>query len=71
MLARGSYIDYSCLLFTNNLQVALPPNPHFILFLDKKNEARKIKTKRILRALTKVQEFLTKVIAEIARQKFT
>jgi hypothetical protein len=50
--------------------VALPPNPHFILFLDKKNEARKIKTKRILRALPEVQEFLTKGIAAIVRQKY-
>jgi hypothetical protein len=29
----------------------LRPKPHFILFLDKKNEARKIKTKRLLPAL--------------------
>jgi hypothetical protein len=28
-----------------------PLCPHFILFLDKKNEARKIKTKRLLPAL--------------------
>jgi len=53
------YITTICRGFT--------PNPHFILCLDTKNEARKVKTKRILSSLPEIQEFLTKVIAAIAR----
>jgi len=36
---------------------ALPLEPHFILFLDEKNEARKIKTKPLPPALLKDRNF--------------
>jgi hypothetical protein len=43
----------------NNIK-GFHPFPHFILFLDKKNEARKIKTKRPPTHSAARQEFLIK-----------
>jgi hypothetical protein len=50
--------------------MGLCPIPYFILCLDAKNEARKIKTKRLPTRSVARQEFLIKVIAAIVSAEF-
>jgi len=42
---------------TGRKKMGLGPIPHFILCLDTKNEARKVKTKRLLPALPQSRNF--------------
>jgi len=55
MMSRKGRIDF----------MGFYPIPHFILCLDAKNEARKIKTKRLPTRSAARQEFLIKVVAAI------